>query len=446
MISALSPLDGRYSAKLTGLAAIFSEAGLVRSRIAVEVEWLIFLCNDLKLEGTFKIEEPELSALRKLYIEFKEEFAEEVKAIEKTTNHDVKAVEYFLRDALKVLKLSELIPFLHFAATSEDINNLAYAQMLKTAMQKEMLPALEKFLAELKEFSEKTKSLPMMARTHGQPASPTTVGKEFKNVGVRLWRQFEMLKAQTYMGKMNGATGNFNAHVVAYPEVNWMNASRSFVEKLGLTWQSCTTQIEPHDFIAELMDTLRRTHTILIDLSRDSWAYISLGYFKQKQVEGEVGSSTMPHKVNPIDFENAEGNFGLANALCSHFSEKLPISRWQRDLTDSTVLRNMGVAFGHSLLALQSLQKGLGKLQPNEDFILEDLENHPELLGEAVQTVMRRYGIADAYEQLKDLTRGERITLETLRAFIEKLEIPEDAKNRLLKLTPKTYIGLADKL
>jgi len=443
---ALSPLDGRYVEKVGELARFFSEAGLIRSRVGIEVEWLIYLCNTLKLEGTAPLNEKEREAFRKLYIEFQDEFAEEIKTIEKTTNHDVKAVEYFLQKAVGLLNRSDLIPFIHFGCTSEDINNLAYAQMMKAGIQTVMIPNLEKILAFIKEISETYRKTPMMAHTHGQPASPTTVGKEFKNVGARLFRQFEQLRKMEFLGKMNGATGNFNAHVVAYPEVDWVTASRQFVEGLGITWQRYTTQIEPHDGMAEVFDCFRRINIIMLDLSRDLWTYISMGYFKQKVLKGEVGSSTMPHKVNPIDFENAEGNLGIANALLTHFSEKLPVSRMQRDLTDSTVIRNIGTAFGYSLLAYKSLFKGLGKLEVNEARLQEDLNQNWALLSEAIQTVLRRYGVQNAYEQLKELTRGTTVDQEKIAAFIETLDIPKDAKNRLLKLTPETYIGLASTL
>ena len=446
MLKALSPLDGRYNEKVTELTDIFSEAGLIRSRIAVEVEWLIFICNTIKLEGAGHLEKLEVESLRKLYVQFQDEFAEEVKALEKTTNHDVKAVEYFLQKALKVLGREDLVPFIHFACTSEDINNLAYAQMMKAGLQSVLLKNLEKVLAKIRELSEAHQKVPMMSHTHGQPATPTTVGKEFKNIGARLFRQFEQLQKAEFLGKINGATGNFNAHLVAYPKVDWVAASRQFVEHLELTWQRYTTQIEPHDYMAEIFDAMRRANTILMDASRDIWSYISMGYFKQKVVAGEVGSSTMPHKVNPIDFENAEGNLGLANALLGHFSEKLPLSRMQRDLTDSTVLRNIGLAFGYSLLAYKSLLKGLDKLEVNEARLAEDLDKNWALLAEPIQTVLRRYGVKDAYEQLKELTRGTEVNQETIRAFVEDLDIPEDAKKRLLELTPARYIGYASDL
>lgn len=446
MINALSPLDGRYGSKVDELRLFFSESALIRSRIAVEVEWLIFLVNELELEGSARLSETHVTALRKLYKEFNEDFAKDVKEIEKTTNHDVKAVEYFLQEALTVLKREDLIPFIHFACTSEDINNLAYAQMLKGGVQKVMLPVLKEILDQLKAMAEDTQKVPMMSHTHGQPATPTTVGKEFKNVGARLYRQIDQLTAVSFLGKINGATGNFNAHVVAYPDVDWAAASRQFVESLGLSWQRYTTQIEPHDYQAEIYDALRRINTILIDLDRDMWSYISMGYFKQKLVEGEVGSSTMPHKVNPIDFENSEGNLGLSSALLSHLSEKLPLSRLQRDLTDSTVQRNIGVAFAYALLGYRSLQKGLSKVEVSEAALQADLDANWALLAEPIQTVMRRYGIKDAYEQLKKLTRGAEINKEAILDFVQELEIPDDAKKRLLELTPANYIGLANQL
>lgn len=446
MIKALSPLDGRYKGKVSELTDYLSEFGLIRSRTAIEVEWLIFLCNELELEGAEPLSEDEVSKLRKLYMEFTEDFAEQVKEIEKTTNHDVKAVEYFIQKVLKALKREDLIPFIHFACTSEDINNLAHAQMLKFGLQKVMTPVLDELLASLKALAEEGQGVAMMSHTHGQPASPTTVGKEFKNIGARLFRQVEQLKKTEFLGKINGASGNFNAHAVAYPEVDWIVASRQFVEKLGFTWQRYTTQIEPHDYMAELFQNLSRINAILIDADRDMWAYISRGYFKQKVVEDEVGSSTMPHKVNPIDFENSEGNLGLANAVLNHLAQKLPLSRMQRDLTDSTVLRNMGVALGYTLLAYKATLKGLNKLEINRGRLQEDLDKNWALLAEPIQMVMRRYGVTDAYEQLKKLTRGSEINQETIQAFVQELNIPEDAKKRLLELSPQDYIGLANKL
>lgn len=446
MINALSPLDGRYGSRVEDLRTFFSEAGLIRSRIAVEVEWLIFLCNKLQLDGTTPLADEHVEKLRKLFQDFQDDFAQEVKDIEKTTNHDVKAVEYFLQKAVTTLGREDLIPFIHFACTSEDINNLSYAHMLKGGVQKVMAPALGSVLERIKALSEEYKNIPMMSHTHGQPATPTTVGKELKNVGARLFRQTEQLSKLEFLGKINGATGNYNAHVVAYPDVDWAKASREFVEGLGLSWQRYTTQIEPHDYQAEIYDVMRRINVILIDLDRDMWTYISMGYFKQKLVEGEVGSSTMPHKVNPIDFENSEGNLGLANAVLGHLAEKLPLSRMQRDLTDSTVQRNIGVGFGYMLLGLKSLEKGLGKVDVNEAKIAAHLDANWALLAEPIQTVMRRYGITDAYEQLKKLTRGAEINKESIQDFVQGLSIPEDAKKRLLQLTPADYIGLANQL
>lgn len=444
MLNSLSPLDGRYADKVKELQRYFSEAALIKNRLAVEVEWLIYICNKLRLEGTKDLLKPEAEALRKLYLNFEDEFAEEVKEIEKTTNHDVKAIEYFLRKALKLLKRGDLIPFLHFACTSEDINNLAYASMLKNALNKTMIPNLEEIAQVLKTHATEWKKIPMTSHTHGQAATPTTVGKEFKNVAARLFRQIETLKKVEIFGKMNGATGNFNAHLIAYPDIDWPKASKEFVEALGFSWQKFTTQIEPHDYMAGIFDNLKRTNVILTDLNRDLWTYISMGYFKQKILKGEVGSSTMPHKVNPIDFENSEGNLGLANALLIHLAEKLPLSRMQRDLTDSTVLRNIGVSFGYSLLGYKSIIKGLGKLELNEEKLAEDLDSNWALLTEAIQTVMRRYGQADAYERLKELSRGKDITKDQIRNFVQALDIPDDVKKRLLKLTPATYIGLAN--
>lgn len=445
MLNSISPLDGRYIGKVSELVDYFSEAALIKNRIAIEVEWLIFICNKLKLEGTIILHETEIESLRKLYLDFQNDFAEEIKEIEKTTKHDVKAVEYFLRKVLKVLKKEELIPFLHFACTSEDINNLAYATMVKGGLLKVMIPNIDEILSVLQKLALENQEIPLLSHTHGQAASPTTVGKEFKNFGARLFRQIETLKKLEIFGKMNGATGNFNAHCVAYPEVDWMKASMEFVEGLGFKWQKLTTQIEPHDYLAEIFDSLKRINVILIDLDRDIWSYVSFGYFKQKTVAGEVGSSTMPHKVNPIDFENSEGNLGLANSFLNHLSEKLPVSRMQRDLTDSTVLRNIGVAFGYSLLAYKSTIAGLGKLEINKEKIAEDLDNNWAILTEAIQTVMRRFGVEDAYEKLKELSRGKEITKEKIHDFVQALDIPDEQKNRLLKLTPSSYIGLANK-
>lgn len=446
MIDSISPLDGRYASKVKELSEFFSEKALIRSRVAVEVEWLVFLTNKLNLDGTHILTEAQIKALRKLYNDFQDEFAHEIKQIESETNHDVKAVEYFLRKAIKALKREDLRAFIHFACTSEDINNLSYGKMLKLGLDKVIVPNLENLLKVLAEFTEKNKNIPMMSHTHGQPASPTTVGKEFKNVAARMFRQIEALKKTEIFGKINGATGNYNAHILAYPNIDWPKASKEFVEHLGLKWQKLTTQIEPHDYLAEIFDNLKRINVILIDFNKDIWAYISMNYLKQKAVKGEVGSSTMPHKVNPIDFENSEGNLGLANALLAHMSEKLPISRLQRDLSDSTVLRNMGSALAYSLLAYKSTLAGLNKIEVNESKLQEDLNNNWALLTEGIQTVMRRYGYADAYEQLKELSRGKGIGKNEIQNFIKKLKIPENAKKDLLKLSPQSYIGLSNKL
>lgn len=440
----LSPLDGRYAAKIAPLTPYFSEDGLFKYRVQVEVEWLIFLCNTVKLSGTKTLNAAQLSALRVLYTKFTQESVAAIKKFEATTKHDVKAVEYFLRG--KLSKMPWMHPFIHFACTSEDINNLSYALMVKEAVLHCILPKARELHNHLLALVKAYADTPMLARTHGQPASPTTVGKELLVFVSRLDRQFAQIVAQPYFGKINGAVGNFNAHAVAYPKVNWVSMSKKFVQSLGLTWNPLTTQIEPHDFIAEICDNWRRVNTILIDCARDIWGYVSLGYFVQKTVKGEVGSSTMPHKVNPIDFENAEGNFGLANALFGHFSEKLPISRWQRDLTDSTVFRNLGVAFGYTFLALQSMMQGVLKLQLDEKRVVADLEAHPEVLAEAIQTVLRAHGVADAYEQLKSYTRGKPLTLEQMRSFVDGLKLPKDVKKQLRGLTPASYSGVAAEL
>ncbi|HET6913165.1 MAG TPA: adenylosuccinate lyase [Rhodanobacteraceae bacterium] len=446
-LTALSPLDGRYAAKADALRPIFSEYGLIKARVHVEVEWLLALAA---LPGI--VELPPFSAstqdaLKKIANDFSVEDAARIKQIEATTNHDVKAVEYFIKERIgDTAELVQAKEFVHFACTSEDINNLSYALMLRDARGTVLLPALDKIIAKLRELSVANAALPMLSRTHGQTASPTTLGKELANVVARLQRQRAQLATIEIPGKINGAVGNFNAHVIAYPDVDWRALSKQFVESLGLQWNEYTTQIEPHDGIAELCDCARRINTILIDLARDVWGYISLGYFRQQLKAGEVGSSTMPHKVNPIDFENAEGNFGVANALFGHFSEKLPISRWQRDLTDSTVLRALGTAFGHTLVAFDALMRGLNKLQVHEARLAADLDASWEVLAEAIQTLMRRHGLPEPYEQLKALTRGKGITRESLREFINALDLPADAKQRLLELTPATYTGLAAEL
>jgi adenylosuccinate lyase len=446
-LTALSPVDGRYAGKVEPLRPIFSEFGLLHRRVLVEVRWLLMLADEAAIA---ELAAPDAASRRRLMTladAFSLQDAERIKAIERTTNHDVKAVEYFIKERIgDHPELAKATEFVHFACTSEDINNLAYALMLRDARETVLLPALDKLIATLRQMAHAFAAQPMLARTHGQTASPTTLGKEIANVVARLQRQRAQIAAVSISGKVNGAVGNYNAHVVAYPDVDWPALSRRFVESLGLAWNAYTTQIEPHDGIAELGDAIRRANTVLIDFCRDIWGYISLGYFRQELKAGEVGSSTMPHKVNPIDFENAEGNFGVANALFSHFSEKLPISRWQRDLTDSTVLRALGTAFGHTLIALDALSRGLSKLNADPGRLAADLDASWEVLAEAVQTVMRRYGLPEPYEQLKALTRGQGITRESMRTFIESLALPADVRRRLLELAPATYTGLAAQL
>jgi adenylosuccinate lyase len=446
-LTAISPLDGRYASKCDPLRSLFSEFGLIHQRTLVEVRWLQFIADHPGIEGVGPLSPVVSTFLDNILDNFGRESAQKVKDIEKVTNHDVKAVEYFLAESFgDDAELGKLKPFLHFACTSEDINNISYALMLRRGRDEVLLPTLRKITGHLSELARQTADLPMLSRTHGQTASPTTLGKELANVVYRLERQMKLFADVPALAKINGAVGNFNAHVVAYPNVDWPEASQNFIESLGLEWNPYTTQIEPHDWVAEYCDALARINTILIDYCRDTWAYVSLGYFKQRKVEGEVGSSTMPHKVNPIDFENAEGNLGMANAQLQHFAAKLPISRWQRDLTDSTVQRNLGVAAGHSLLACESILKGLSRVQHDADLIRSDLADRWEVLAEPVQTVMRRYGVEDAYEQLKELTRGEVIDQAGLESFIKGLDIPAEAKSGLLELTPLTYTGLAAEL
>jgi adenylosuccinate lyase len=444
--TALSPLDGRYASKLDPLRTVFSEYGLIARRLEVEVRWLQKLADTSGIPEVKPLSDTSIAHLEAVLAAFSSESASEVKAIERTTNHDVKAIEYFLKDAIASdTALADASEFVHFACTSEDINNLSHALMLRDGipvLTTEMLAIIDGIDA----LSSEHASLPMLSRTHGQTASPTTLGKEMANVSVRLRRQLQSVESVKPLGKFNGAVGNYNAHLSAYPDVDWPTVSREFVESLGLEWNPMTTQIEPHDYMAELFQAITRFNTILLDFDRDVWSYISLGYFKQKTVAGEIGSSTMPHKVNPIDFENSEGNLGLANAILAHLSEKLPISRWQRDLTDSTVLRNMGVGFGYSLLAYTSTLKGISKLQVNPQRLAEDLDNAWEVLAEPIQTVMRRYGIPEPYEKLKALTRGQAITQETLQSFVSTLELPEDVKQDLMQLTPSGYVGLAESL
>jgi len=443
-LTALSPLDGRYAGKITELRPIFSEYGLIKARVTVEVRWLQMLATNLDIGEVPAFSDSANTFLDAIVNDFCVDDAERVKTIEATTNHDVKAVEYLLKEKVaEHAELAAISEFFHFACTSEDINNLSYAMMLKQARDEVLLPALNGIVSTIKQRAQDYADQPMLSRTHGQTASPTTVGKEWANVAYRMQRTLEQVGSVPVLGKINGAVGNYNAHMAAYPDLDWANIAKGFVESLGITWNPYTIQIEPHDYIAELNDGLARFNTILIDFSRDIWAYISLGYFKQRVIAGEVGSSTMPHKVNPIDFENAEGNLGLANAVLRHLAEKLPISRWQRDLTDSTVLRNLGVGFGYSMLAYSSAQRGFSKLELNADKINADLDASWEVLGEAVQTVMRRYGLENPYEQMKALTRGKGITPERLREFIEGLDIPADAKQHLLDMTPASYIGNA---
>ena len=447
-LNALSPLDGRYQTKLDALRPYFSEYALIKHRAWVEVEWLKALAAAKELAEISPFSAETIAELNKAIANFSEADASQVKAIEARTNHDVKALEYWLKEKFdgnpEVKKASE---FIHFACTSEDINNLSHGLMLKSARDAVMLPFLADLMARLSELSQQLADQPMLSRTHGQTASPTTMGKELANVLYRLQRQQKQLQSNDILGKINGAVGNFNAHLSAYPHFDWERFAKQFVESLGLTYNPMTIQIEPHDYMAELYDTLARINTILIDLNRDIWGYISVGYFKQKVKAGEIGSSTMPHKVNPIDFENSEGNLGLANAVLRHMAEKLPISRWQRDLTDSTVLRNMGVAFGYTLLGYDSCLRGLNKLEVNPEKLAQDLDASWEVLAEPIQTVMRRYGIENPYEQLKELTRGKGgINKASLHAFISVLNIPADAKQALLEMTPASYIGKAVEL
>jgi len=446
-LMAISPLDGRYQDKVEPLRAIFSEFGLIRFRVTVEIRWLQTLAISGKLPEIPHLSTKASKLLDDIITNFSIQDAERVKNIEAGINHDVKAVEYFIKERFEGNKeLAAISEFIHFGCTSEDINNLAYGLMLQDARQACVLPALDNIISLLKKFAHDNAALAMLARTHGQSATPTTVGKEIANVIARLRRQIDGFTDVKILGKLNGATGNFNALMIAYPDIDWQQLSENFVSELGLTWNAYTTQIEPHDCMAEYFSALARINTILIDFNRDAWGYISLNYFKQKTFANEVGSSTMPHKVNPIDFENSEGNLGVANALFAHMAAKLPISRWQRDLSDSTVLRNIGVAIGHSLLAYQSACKGINKLEANQDIIRADLNQHWEVLGEAVQTVMRRYKLAEPYEKLKAFTRGKQIDQAMLHDFIKQLDLPTEVKNHLLALTPESYIGLAGDL
>ena len=445
-LTAISPIDGRYAAKTASLRPFFSEYGLIYHRLMVEVRWLQTLSRTADISEVPQFSAAANEVLDSIVQNFDPDQARRIKEIERTTNHDVKAVEYYLKEQVtEHAELDAVSEFIHFACTSEDINNLSHALMLKSAREQILLPIVNEVLEMINQLARQYAAIPMMSRTHGQPASPTTLGKEFANVVHRIRRQLEQIAAVEMLGKFNGAVGNYNAHLSAYPDSDWPAISRQFVESMGLDWNPYTTQIEPHDYIAELFDALVRLNTILIDFSRDCWGYISIGYFRQKTVAGEVGSSTMPHKVNPIDFENAEGNLGIANAVLTHLAQKLPISRWQRDLTDSTVLRNLGTGVGHVLIALDSLKRGIGKLEVNADVISADLEHNWEVLAEPIQTVMRRYGVEQPYEKLKALTRGQKIDARAVREFVEALEIPATAKQELIKLTPASYIGNAVK-
>ena len=443
-LTALSPADGRYAAQTEPLRAVFSEYGLIAARVQVEVRWLQALADEPGIAEVPPLPSAAVDVLDALLSDFDPNQAAAVKQIERTTNHDVKAVEYYIKQRISEQPdLAAVKEFVHFACTSEDINNLAYGIMLKRGREEVLLPVMDEIVGTLRDLAHRFADQPMLSRTHGQPASPTTLGKELANVVARLERQRTQIAGVPILGKINGAVGNYNAHSVTYPEVDWSAFAERFVTGLGLSWNPYTTQIEPHDYVAELFDAVVRFNTVLLDLARDIWGYISVGYFRQRVVEGEVGSSTMPHKVNPIDFENAEGNIGIANAVLEHLARKLPVSRWQRDLTDSTVLRNLGVGLAHSLIAYRALLKGLGKLEINEMRLAADLEANWEVLAEPIQTVMRRYGLPNPYEQLKQLTRGQRVDAEKLSAFIEDLDLPEEAKATLRTLTPALYTGTA---
>jgi adenylosuccinate lyase len=446
-LNAISPIDGRYADKAAELRPLFSERGLIRQRVRVEALWLKALALEPGITELRGLPTAALTVLDALAAELTDAEAAEVKRIERETNHDVKAVEYFVKGRLEgVPAWRSRREFVHFACTSEDINNLSYALMLREARDQTLLPRLDTLIGRLRALAHANAAIPMMSRTHGQPATPTTLGKEIANFVYRLSEQRTRFAAVGIAGKINGAVGNFNAHVAAYPQVDWLALARRFVESLGLTWNPYTTQIEPHDWMAEYFDALARIDTVLIDLCRDMWGYISIGYFRQRAVAGEVGSSTMPHKVNPIDFENAEGNLGLANALLRFLADKLPVSRWQRDLTDSTVLRNVGVGVSHALIAWRSIERGLERIEVDAARLAEDLDANWELLAEPIQTVMRRFGVENAYEQLKSLTRGQRIDADEMRRFVATLQIPEEARQALLSLSPASYIGYAQKL
>ncbi|WP_300480204.1 adenylosuccinate lyase [Shewanella sp.] len=444
-LTAISPVDGRYGSKTASLRGIFSEFGLTKYRVQVEINWLKLLADCPDISEVPTLSASAIAVLDGIKDNFNEQDALRVKAIESTTNHDVKAVEYFIKEKIAGnTELAAVGEFVHFACTSEDINNLSHGLMLTEAREQVLLPYCNELLTAIKKLAIEYRSVPLMSRTHGQPASPSTLGKEMANVAMRLERQIKQIANVEIMGKLNGAVGNYNAHLSAYPEVNWHELSEHFVTSLGLHWNAYTTQIEPHDYIAELFDAVARFNTVLIDFDRDIWGYIALGHFKQRTIAGEIGSSTMPHKVNPIDFENSEGNLGIANALMQHLASKLPLSRWQRDLTDSTVLRNLGVGIAHALIAYQATLKGISKLEVNEAHLRDELDHNWEVLAEPVQTVMRRYGIEKPYEKLKELTRGKRIDAQQLSVFIDGLELPDSVKAELKKMTPANYIGRAE--
>ncbi len=446
-LTALSPVDGRYGGKTATLRPMFSEYGLIKARITVEVEWLKALAAEPGIGELPELSADDIDYLDALVSQFNISDAQSIKDTEKTTNHDVKACEYFLKEKMAARKeLAPHLEFVHFACTSEDINNLAHGLMLKEGREQVLLPAMHNVTASIGELADRYAAVPMLSRTHGQSASPTTVGKEFANVVHRLRRQTAQIAESPLLGKINGAVGNYNAHLASYPDVNWPALAERFVTTLGLQWNAYTTQIEPHDYIAELFAGINRFNTVLIDFNRDVWGYVSMGYFKQKTVKGEIGSSTMPHKVNPIDFENSEGNLGLANAINQHLADKLPISRWQRDLSDSTVLRNLGVGIAHSLIAYQSTMKGISKLELAPRIVEHDLDNSWEVLAEPLQTIMRRYGVSNPYERLKELTRGQSVNKDIMEAFIDDLDVPEEAKQMMRQLTPQGYTGLAAQL
>ncbi|WP_277975605.1 adenylosuccinate lyase [Pantoea endophytica] len=443
-LTAVSPVDGRYGDKVSPLRAIFSEFGLLKFRVEVEVRWLQKLATTVEIKEVPAFDADANAFLDAIVANFSEEDAARIKTIERTTNHDVKAVEYFLKEKVAdVPALHAVSEFIHFACTSEDINNLSHALMLETARRDVIVPFWNQLIDAVKGLAHEYRDIPLLSRTHGQPATPSTMGKEMANVAYRLERQLRQLSKIEVLGKINGAVGNYNAHISAYPEVDWHQLSEQFVTSLGITWNPYTTQIEPHDYIAELFDCIARFNTILIDFDRDIWGYVALNHFKQKTIAGEIGSSTMPHKVNPIDFENSEGNLGLANAMMQHLASKLPVSRWQRDLTDSTVLRNLGVGIGYALIAYQATLKGISKLEVNRDRLLDELDHNWEVLAEPIQTVMRRYGIEKPYEKLKELTRGKRVDAAGMQTFIDSLELPEEEKVRLKQMTPANYLGRA---